>query len=77
MTERRRRKGSSESRVACRTPGALRHADVATDDVTGIATDIAMAFAGARRRRSWIPHPMRPGGQRGDPKSKSSKEVRS
>jgi len=53
-----------------------RRINVATDDVTEIATDVATPFAGSRRRRPGIPRPMRPGAEGGTPKSKSSKEVR-
>ena len=53
-----------------------RRIDVATDDVTEIATDVATPFAGSRRRRPGIPRPMRPGEEGGTPKSKSTKEAR-
>jgi DNA (cytosine-5)-methyltransferase 1 len=76
IAERRRRTGSSGSRAGRRTPGSRRRIGVATDDVSGIATDVATPFAGARRRRTGIPRPMRPGGDSDIPKSKSSKEVR-
>ncbi|MCW2981291.1 MAG: hypothetical protein JWO14_3018 [Solirubrobacterales bacterium] len=72
----RRRRRSSGPRAARRGSRRRRRINVATDDVTGIATDVAMPFAGARRRRPGIPRLMRPGGDGGIPKSKSSKEVR-
>ena len=74
--ERRRRRRSSGSRAAHGSSRGRRRINVATEDVTGIATGVAMPFAGARRGRSGIRHPMRPGGDGGAPKSKSSKEVR-
>jgi DNA (cytosine-5)-methyltransferase 1 len=76
MGERRRRRRSSGSRVGRRTPGSGRRICVATEVAMGVATDVATPIAGARRRRPRIPRPMRPGGDGGIPKSKSTKEVR-
>jgi DNA (cytosine-5)-methyltransferase 1 len=74
--ERRRRRRSSGSRVAGRTPGSGHRICIATDDVTGIATDVATPIAGTRRRRPGIPPAKRPGGDGPAPKSKSTKETR-
>jgi DNA (cytosine-5)-methyltransferase 1 len=74
--ELRRRRRSSGPRAARRGSRGTRRINVATDDVTEIATGVATPFAGSRRRRPGIPFPMRPGGDGGIPKSKSSKEVR-
>jgi DNA (cytosine-5)-methyltransferase 1 len=73
-SERRRSSGSHARRRPRSRP--QRHIGVATDDVSGVATDVATPFAGARRRRPGIPRPMRPGGDSDIPKSKSIKEVR-
>jgi DNA (cytosine-5)-methyltransferase 1 len=73
--ELRRRRRSSGPRASRRSSRGRRRIDVATDDVTEIATDVATPFAGSRRRRPGIPRPMRPGAEGGTPKSKSTKEV--
>jgi DNA (cytosine-5)-methyltransferase 1 len=76
LAKRPRPRRSSGSRATRRGSRGRRRIGVATDDVSGVVTDVATPFAGARRRRPGIPRPVRPGGDGGIPKSKSSKEVR-